>query len=184
MSGKRSVTGRRKRRSRRVARGTGGSDDHRGYSRHGGAHAQRLRCLDHDRHCVVDRWRRADRQRIQCGLVRRGTLAFLGGILTFVAGVVSSSGPASGGELTLALGIYLLVDGVSGTILAFRVRPEKGWVGCFLAVPWACCWGSCCSRRPVSGLWAVGMWWGQHALRRFLHHFHRLGRPGVAKRLS
>lgn len=29
--------------------------------------------------------------------------------------------------LTLMVGSYLLVDGIFGAVLAFHVRPEKGW---------------------------------------------------------
>ncbi len=92
------------------------------------------------------------------GSFGQGTLAFLGGILAFVAGVVLVFRPGVGvASLTLALGIYLLVDGFSGSILAFRVRPDKGWgwmlfsgvLGVLLGIMLLKEW-------PVSGLWAVG----------------------------
>ena len=92
------------------------------------------------------------------GSFGQGALAFIGGILTFVAGVVLVFRPGFGlATLTLALGVYLLVDGISGAILAFHVRPEKGWgwmlfsgiMGVVLGVMLLKEW-------PVSGLWAVG----------------------------
>ncbi len=121
------------------------------------------------------------------GSFGQGTLAFLGGILTFVAGVVLIFRPGVGvASLTLALGIYLLVDGVSGTILAFRVRPEKGWgwmlfsgaMGVLLGIMLLKEW-------PVSGLWAVGMLVGVNMLfAGFSITSIGSAARGVAKRLS
>jgi len=88
----------------------------------------------------------------------QGTLAFIGGILTFGAGLILAARPGIGlATLTLMLGAYLLMDGISGAILAFRVRPESGWgfilfsavcgviLGFFLLREW-----------PLSGGWAIG----------------------------
>jgi uncharacterized membrane protein HdeD (DUF308 family) len=88
----------------------------------------------------------------------QGTLAFIGGILTFVAGVILATRPGVGlATLTLMIGAYLLVDGISGALLAFRVRPTKGWgwmlfsavMGVLLGIMLLAEW-------PLSGLWAVG----------------------------
>jgi len=92
------------------------------------------------------------------GSFGQGALAFIGGILTFVSGLILSGRPGIGlASLTLLLGGYLLVDGISSAILAFRVRPERGWgamlfsgamgvlLGFFLLRDW-----------PLSGQWAIG----------------------------
>jgi uncharacterized membrane protein HdeD (DUF308 family) len=58
----------------------------------------------------------------------QGTLAFIGGILTFGAGLILAARPGIGpAPLTLMLEAYLLVDGISSAVLAFRFRPESGW---------------------------------------------------------
>jgi len=88
----------------------------------------------------------------------QGALAFLGGFLAFVAGVIIAARPGLGLEaLTLTLGAYLLVDGISGAVLAFHVRPQNGWgwmlfsaglgvvLGFMLLKDW-----------PLSGQWAIG----------------------------
>jgi uncharacterized membrane protein HdeD (DUF308 family) len=92
------------------------------------------------------------------GSFGRGTLAFIGGGLTLVTGVILVARPGFGlSALTLMLGAYLLVDGIFGAVLAFQVRPEKGWgrmlfsaimaflLGILLLAEW-----------PLSGLWAIG----------------------------
>jgi len=87
-----------------------------------------------------------------------GALAFLGGILTFVAGAVLVTRPNIGlASLTLLLGGYLLIDGVSGAVLAFHVKPVKGWgwmlfsavMGVLLGLMVLWEW-------PSSGIWAIG----------------------------
>ena len=59
------------------------------------------------------------------GSFGQGTLAFIGGILTFVAGVVLVFRPGVGvASLTLALGIYLLV-GWSRCQSSFQLRGDR-----------------------------------------------------------
>jgi len=92
------------------------------------------------------------------GSFGRGTLAFIGGALTLVVGVILVARPGFGlATLTLMLGAYLLVDGIFGAVLAFHIRPEQGWgwmlfsaataglLGVLLLAEW-----------PLSGLWAIG----------------------------
>jgi len=92
------------------------------------------------------------------GSFGQGALAFIGGILTFVGGMIMAARPGIGlSSLTLLLGGYLLVDGIAGAILAFHVKPVKGWgwmlfsaimsvlLGIFLLKDW-----------PLSGVWAIG----------------------------
>ncbi len=58
-----------------------------------------------------------------------GTLAFIGGALTLLAGVILVARPGVGlAVLTLIVGAYLLVDGIFGAVLAFNVRPQTGLV--------------------------------------------------------
>jgi uncharacterized membrane protein HdeD (DUF308 family) len=87
-----------------------------------------------------------------------GLLALLGGILTLLAGVVTVAMPGLGiATLTLILAVWLLVDGLSGVMLSFRLRPGHGWgwvllssiaaliLGCMLLAHW-----------PWTGLVAIG----------------------------
>jgi uncharacterized membrane protein HdeD (DUF308 family) len=57
------------------------------------------------------------------GSFGRGTLAFIGGALCLLAGVIMVARPGSGlAVLTLMLGSYLIVDGIFGAVQARRVR--------------------------------------------------------------
>jgi len=88
-----------------------------------------------------------------------GLLALIGGLLKLLAGLVTVAVPGLGmATLTLILAVWLLVDGLSGIMLSFRLRPGHGWgwvlagsiaglvLGCMLLAHW-----------PWSGLIAVGM---------------------------
>ncbi len=88
----------------------------------------------------------------------QGALAFIGGLLGAVAGVILATRPGLGlATLTLLIGSYLLVDGIASAVLAFRVRPDQGWgwilfsgiitvlLGILLLAEW-----------PISGTWALG----------------------------
>jgi len=88
----------------------------------------------------------------------QGALAFIGGLLGAVAGVILATRPGLGlATLTLLIGSYLLVDGIANAVLAFRVRPGQGWgwilfsgivtvlLGILLLAEW-----------PLSGTWALG----------------------------
>jgi uncharacterized membrane protein HdeD (DUF308 family) len=88
----------------------------------------------------------------------QGALAFIGGLLGAVAGVILATRPGLGlATLTLLIGSYLLVDGIASAVLAFRVRPDQGWgwilfsgivtvlLGILLLAEW-----------PLSGTWALG----------------------------
>jgi len=95
---------------------------------------------------------------ISAGSFGQGALALVGGILALVAGATIAARPGLGlATLTLMLGVYLLIDGVSGAVLSFHVRSEKGWgwmllgsvlggiLGLMLIAEW-----------PMSGQWAIG----------------------------
>ncbi len=92
------------------------------------------------------------------GSFGQGALAFIGGMLTLVAGVVLTARPGVGlATLTLMLGAYLVIDGVSSGILAFHVRPEKGWGWMLFSAALGVILGyMLLSEWPLSGLWAVG----------------------------
>jgi len=92
------------------------------------------------------------------GSFGQGALAFIGGILTFVAGMLLVARPGIGlATLTLLLGGYLLVDGIAGAVLAFHVRPEKGWGWMLFSAVMAVVLGFLLLKEwPLSGLWAIG----------------------------
>jgi uncharacterized membrane protein HdeD (DUF308 family) len=92
------------------------------------------------------------------GSFGRGTLAFIGGALTLLAGVVLVARPGIGlATLTLMLGAYLLVDGVFGAVLAFQVKPEKGWGWMLFSAAMSLLLGFLLLKEwPLTGLWAIG----------------------------
>ena len=92
------------------------------------------------------------------GSFGQGALAFVGGILTFVAGVILTGRPGLGlATLTLLVGGYLVVDGISGAVLAFHVRPEKGWGWMLFSAVIGILLGFLLLREwPLSGVWAIG----------------------------
>ena len=92
------------------------------------------------------------------GSFGQGTLAFIGGMITFVAGLALTGRPGIGlTTLTLILGVYLVVDGISSAILAFKVRPEKGWGSMLFSAVMGVLLGFLLLREwPLSGTWAIG----------------------------
>ena len=92
------------------------------------------------------------------GSFGQDALAFLGGILTFGVGLILAARPGIGlATLTLMLGAYLLVDGISSAILAFRVRPESGWGFMLFSATISLILGFLLLREwPLSGVWAIG----------------------------
>lgn len=94
----------------------------------------------------------------RAGSFGRGTLAFIGGALTLLFGLIMVFRPGVGlATMTLMLGVYLLVDGIFGTVLAFQVKPEKGWGSMLFSAAMGVLLGIMLLKEwPVSGLWAVG----------------------------
>ena len=92
------------------------------------------------------------------GSFGQGALAFIGGILTFGSGLILTGRPGIGlATLTLLLGGALVMDGISGIILAVRVRPEKGWGWMLFSAVMGVVLGFLLLREwPLSGLWAIG----------------------------
>jgi uncharacterized membrane protein HdeD (DUF308 family) len=87
-----------------------------------------------------------------------GALAFVGGLLTLGAGLFLVGQPGAGlATVTLLLGGYLAVDGISGAIFAFQVRPETGWGWMLFSATMGVVLGILLlSEWPLSGLWAIG----------------------------
>ena len=89
---------------------------------------------------------------------RRGLGPIVWGVVTILAGAYMVSRPGVAlATLTLFLAAYFLVSGLFEIMLAFQVRPARGWgwtlfggvVSMLLALMiWR--------QFPVSGLWAVG----------------------------
>ena len=82
-------------------------------------------------------------------------LAFLGGVLVTIVGLAMTFRPGLGlATLTLMMAAAFLIEGVLNIVMAFRMKPEKGWgwmlfnglvvaaLGVFLMAEW-----------PVSGTW-------------------------------
>lgn len=88
----------------------------------------------------------------------QGALAFIGGLLGVVAGLVMAARPGLGlATVTLMIATYLLIDGLAGAILAFRVRPESGWGWMFLSGLVTVVLGIVLlAEWPISGAWALG----------------------------
>jgi uncharacterized membrane protein HdeD (DUF308 family) len=88
-----------------------------------------------------------------------GLLALLGGILTLIAGLVTVAMPGLGmATLTLILGVWLLVDGLSGIMLSFRLRPGHGWGWVLLSsIAALVLGGMLLAHWPWTGLVAIGL---------------------------
>ena len=93
------------------------------------------------------------------GSLGKGILMFAFGAIAIIAGLVLLSNPVLGlTTLTLILFGYFLVDGVHEVILAFQLKPNKGWglllinglVSLLLAVMVYRHW-------PVSAAWLPGV---------------------------
>ena len=87
-----------------------------------------------------------------------GALTFLWGLIVAATGFYFVTRPGVGlATLTLVLAIVLFVDGVTRVIIAFKMKPVKGWgwmlAGGVLSVLLAWMVGR---EFPVSGLWVVG----------------------------
>jgi len=87
-----------------------------------------------------------------------GSLAFLGGVLALVVGLIIVAHPGLGlTTLTLILTAYLFADGVSRVIVGFKVKPEKGWGFVVFGGLMSVLLGILIGRQwPLSGDWAIG----------------------------
>ena len=89
----------------------------------------------------------------------RGILKFLFGGLTIIIGLAMVAQPGLAlATVTMMLGVYFFVDGITTLIVAWNVKPEQGWgwmtfngvVTLMLAYLIMRGW-------PLSGAWAVGV---------------------------
>jgi uncharacterized membrane protein HdeD (DUF308 family) len=89
----------------------------------------------------------------------KGIFAFIFGALTVVIGGYMVSRPdAALGSLTLFLALYLIFSGVFEMMMAFQLRPVKGWgwaafSGFLSMLLGIMIW----NQFPLSGVWAVGI---------------------------
>lgn len=92
------------------------------------------------------------------GSFGQGALAFIGGVLALVAGVMMIARPGFGlATITLMLGAYILIDGIFGVVLAFGMRPEKGWGWTLVSAAMGVLLGILLLKEwPLSGAWAIG----------------------------
>ena len=87
-----------------------------------------------------------------------GLLAFLGGALSIMAGGYLLSNPLRGSAiLAFVLTAYLVIDGIGKLILAFQLKPLKGW-GWTLSSGVATLLLSILIWKhwPLSALWVIG----------------------------
>jgi uncharacterized membrane protein HdeD (DUF308 family) len=86
-------------------------------------------------------------------------LATILGVLTIVIGAYMVANPGIAlASLTIFLAAYLLVSGISEIIMAFQVRPVKGWGWELFSGIIAMLLGIMIWRQfPLSGIWAVGV---------------------------
>ena len=100
------------------------------------------------------------------GSFGQDALAFVGGILILGVGLILAARPGVGlATLTLTLGACLLLDGISSTVLAFRLRPETGWGSMLFSAITSVILGFLLLREwPLSGVWAIGTLVGANLL--------------------
>jgi len=89
----------------------------------------------------------------------KGFLTMVIGVLTVILGgyMLSNLGVALA-SLTIFLSIYLIVSGILEAMMAFQIRPAKGWgwalfSGFTSVLLGAMIW----SQYPLSGAWAIGI---------------------------
>ncbi|MEM7146663.1 MAG: HdeD family acid-resistance protein [Verrucomicrobiota bacterium] len=87
------------------------------------------------------------------------TFTILIGVLTVIGGGIILARPMFGLEvLTLILAVFFLMEGVMTVMLAFKVKPEKGWGwALFSGIVSFVLGGLIWAQWPVSGLWAIGL---------------------------
>jgi uncharacterized membrane protein HdeD (DUF308 family) len=87
------------------------------------------------------------------------TLAILIGVLTVVAGGVILSRPVFAlATLTLIVAIFFVIEGVFTMLMAFQLKPEKGWGWLLFNSIVSIVLGIMIWRQwPVSGVWAIGI---------------------------
>lgn len=89
----------------------------------------------------------------------KSVFAIIIGVLTVIVGIYMIMNPAEAlVSLTIFLAIYLIVSGIFEALMAFQVKPVKGWGWALLSgilslILGAMIW----SQFPLSGAWAIGI---------------------------
>lgn len=93
---------------------------------------------------------------------RSGIFAIIIAVLMAIVGGYMISNPAAAlASLTIFLAAYLIVSGIFEALLAFQVKPAKGWGwelfnGIISLLLGAMIW----NQFPISGAWAIGILFG------------------------
>ena len=91
-----------------------------------------------------------------------GIFTIIIAVLMAIVGVYMSMNPAAAlASLTIFLAAYLIVSGIFEALLAFQVKPAKGWGwellnGIVSILLGAMIW----NQFPISGAWAIGILFG------------------------
>ena len=91
-----------------------------------------------------------------------GIFTIIIAVLMAIVGVYMSMNPAAAlASLTIFLAAYLIVSGIFEALLAFQVKPAKGWGwelfnGIISLLLGAMIW----NQFPISGAWAIGILFG------------------------
>lgn len=103
---------------------------------------------------------------LSAGSLGRGTLAFIGGTLTVIAGMILIARPGIGlATLTLMLGAFLLTDGIFSAVAGWQLRPARGSGMMMLSATLSCLLGFLLLKEwPLTGLWAIGTLFGVNVL--------------------
>lgn len=89
----------------------------------------------------------------------KGVFAILVSVLAIVAGIYMLANPAVAlATLTVFLAAYLVVSGIFEILMAFQIKPNKGWGWVlFSGIVSLVLGGMIWSQFPVSGAWAIGL---------------------------
>jgi uncharacterized membrane protein HdeD (DUF308 family) len=86
-------------------------------------------------------------------------VTFFKGLLSLVAGGLILARPLMGmAMLTLMLAIYFIIDGIMWCVMAFKLKPQRGWgMGLFNGIITFVLGGMIWRQWPVSAVWAIGV---------------------------
>ena len=103
---------------------------------------------------------------LKAGSWGAGILGFLVGILALIGGIIMLTRPGAGlAWITWLLSLYFFVVGLSGIVLALKLRPDPGWGWRMFNGILSLLLGILIMRHwPLSGAWAVGLLVGIHFL--------------------
>ena len=89
----------------------------------------------------------------------KGVFAILISVLAVIVGIYMLANPTMAlGTLTIFLAAYLIVSGIFEILMAFQIKPIKGWGWVlFSGITAVVLGGMIWSQFPVSGAWAIGL---------------------------